>query len=47
MAFWPADGQRRQFRIFKPAREISDDDLPYDWLIDALIATDDDGCGCC
>lgn len=47
VAFWPEDGQRRQFKIFKPAAEIIDDDLPYDWLFDALIAVDDYGCSCC
>jgi hypothetical protein len=47
VAFWPADGKRRHFKIFKTAQEVVNDDLPYDWLIDALIVPEGQGCDCC
>jgi nitrate reductase delta subunit len=47
VAFWPADGKRRHFKLFKPVEEVASDDLPYDWLIDALIVPDGVGCDCC
>ena len=47
VAFWPEDGQRRHFKVFKPIAEVVYDDLPYAWLLPALV--DDGGLGleCC
>ncbi len=46
-AFWPEDGERRQFKIFKPAPEIAEADLPPWWMKDALILPDWIDCECC
>jgi hypothetical protein len=46
-AFWLEDGQRRQFKIFKPAAEITEADLPPWWMKDALILPDWIDCSCC
>jgi hypothetical protein len=47
VVFWTADGTRRRFKLFKPIAEVVYDDLPYAWLLGALV--DDDGLGleCC
>ena len=48
VAFWTMEGKRRhQFKVFKPVQEVVNDDLPYDWLIDALVVHDALGCECC
>jgi nitrate reductase delta subunit len=46
-AFWPAGGQRRQFKIFKPAGAVEQADLPPWWMKDALILPDWIDCECC
>jgi hypothetical protein len=46
-AFWPEDGERRQFKIFKPAAQIDAADLPPWWMKDALILPDWIDCECC
>jgi hypothetical protein len=45
--FWTEDGTRYRFKVFKPIAEVVYDDLPYAWLLGALV--DDDGLGleCC
>jgi nitrate reductase delta subunit len=47
VVFWTADGTRHRFKLFKPIAEVVYDDLPYAWLLGALV--DDDGLGleCC
>ena len=40
VAFWTASDMRHQFKLFKPVREVVDDDLPYAWLIEALVASE-------
>jgi hypothetical protein len=40
VAFWTASDKRHQFKLFKPVREVVDDDLPYAWLIEALVASE-------
>ncbi len=47
VAFWTADGQRHHFKIFKPASEVTPDDLPYTWMKRALAVPDGYGCDCC
>jgi hypothetical protein len=47
VVFWTGDGTRHRFKVFKPIVEVVYDDLPYAWLLGALV--DDDGLGleCC
>jgi nitrate reductase delta subunit len=47
VVFWTGDGTRHRFKVFKPIGEVVYDDLPYAWLLGALV--DDDGLGleCC
>lgn len=47
VAFWTADGKRHHFKLFKPVGQVVPDDLPYDWLIDALVVPDGFACDCC
>ena len=47
VAFWPDDGQRRHFKVFKPIEKVAEDDLPPAWLKDALCAEDGEGFTCC
>jgi nitrate reductase delta subunit len=44
VAFWTAGDKRHQFKLFKPVREVVRDDLPYGWLIDALVASEMPDC---
>ena len=46
VSFWPADGERRQFKVFKRVGEVLEADLPPAWLADAL-RHDPGDCGCC
>jgi nitrate reductase delta subunit len=47
VVFWTGNGTRHRFKVFKPIGEVVYDDLPYVWLLGALV--DDDGLGleCC
>jgi hypothetical protein len=47
IAFWTEDTQRRHYKIFKPVREVVEDDLPPSWMKNALIVLDGMGCDCC
>ena len=40
VAFWTAEDRRHQFKLFKPVRDVVYDDLPYTWLIEALVASE-------
>ena len=44
VAFWTASDKRHQFKLFKPVREVVYDDLPYAWLIEALVASEMPDC---
>jgi nitrate reductase delta subunit len=46
VGFWTADGTRHHFRVFKPAGEVVEEDLPPAWLRKAL-ANDGFDCECC
>lgn len=46
VAFWPTDGERRQFRVFKPVVEVTQEDIPPAWFSDALRHTPIQ-CSCC
>jgi nitrate reductase delta subunit len=44
VAFWTAADRRHQFKLFKQVAEVVRDDLPYAWLIDALVASEIPDC---
>ena len=46
VVFWRGDATRYRFKVFKPACEVNEDDIPVTWLLPALV---DDGRGddCC
>ena len=45
--FWTDGSAHHHFKLFKPVAEVVEDDLPPDWLKDALVITDDFRCSCC
>ena len=45
VGFWTEGEKRHHFKIFKPAGEVVQDDLPPRWLRDALLAPE--GAECC
>ena len=47
VAFWSPGDTRHQFKVFKPVRDVVEDDLPFAWLKEALVAFDGIGCDCC
>jgi hypothetical protein len=47
VAFWTADGQRHQFRVFKPADQVLPEDLPYGWMKASLAVPYGYACECC
>jgi nitrate reductase delta subunit len=47
IAFWTEGDRRHHFKVFKPAIEVTEDDLPPAWMKDALIALDGVDCDCC
>jgi len=47
VAFWTEDARRHQFKVFKPVRDVTSDDLPFAWLKDSLFVPEGFGCDCC
>jgi len=47
IVFQCADGLKRHYRIFKPAAEVCEGDLPPGWMKDALITPEGFECSCC
>jgi len=47
VAFWTADETRHHFKLFKPVKEVVNDDLPFDWLMNSLAVTEGYDGGCC
>ena len=47
VAFWTEDAKRYQFKIFRPVREVTSNDLPLAWLKDSLLVPEGIGCDCC
>jgi hypothetical protein len=47
IAFWTDKDTRHHFKVFKPAAEVSEDDLPPSWMKNALIAEEGAGLECC
>ena len=43
----PGQTRRHHYKFFKPAQQVSLDDLPPYWMKDALIVLPDWACGCC
>jgi hypothetical protein len=46
VAFW-IDDRRHHFKVFKPATQVSEDDLPPAWLLPSLAAPEGFECDCC
>jgi hypothetical protein len=46
IAFWSLDATRHHFKVFKPAAEVAEADLPPGWYKSELI-DDGRGCECC
>jgi hypothetical protein len=46
VVFWTQDGTRHRFKVFKPIGEVVQDDVPYAWLLNALV-DDGEGLECC
>jgi hypothetical protein len=47
VAFWSGADTRHHFKVFKPAIEVIEDDLPPSWMKNALIVVEGFGCECC
>ncbi|HEV8014184.1 MAG TPA: hypothetical protein VGP48_01560 [Stellaceae bacterium] len=47
VAFWTEGEKRHHFKLFKPATEVVEDDLPPRWMKAALIVPEDFGAECC
>lgn len=47
VAFWTEGDKRHQFKAFKPPEEVTQDDIPFDWLMDSLHEPDTNYCACC
>ena len=47
VVFWTAQGVRHQFKIFKPALQVTEEDLPYGWLMRSLAAPEGFDEDCC
>ncbi len=47
VAFWTEDDKRHQFKLFKPVKEVTPDDLPPAWLKSSLLAIEGLGSECC
>jgi nitrate reductase delta subunit len=47
IVFQCADGLKRHYRIFKPAAQVLEDDLPPAWMKDGLITPEGYQCSCC
>jgi hypothetical protein len=45
--FWTAQGVRHRFKIFKPALQVTEEDLPYGWLMRSLAAPEGFDQDCC
>jgi hypothetical protein len=47
VAFWTEGDRRHHFKVFKPAAEVVEEDLPPRWMKDRLVEEDVFGCPCC
>jgi nitrate reductase delta subunit len=46
VVFW-SEASRHHFKIFKPLTQVSEDDLPPEFMKNALVALDGFECDCC
>lgn len=44
VAFWTAPDRRHSFKIFKPAVDVVEEDLPPSWLKEALVRDEIECC---
>jgi hypothetical protein len=47
VVFWTVQGVRHRFKIFKPALQVTEEDLPYRWLMRSLAAPEGFDQDCC
>jgi len=47
VAFWTGEREHYHFRVFKALEDVTEDDLPPAWYLDALAVTEGTQCGCC
>lgn len=47
VAFWTAEGTRHHFKVFKPASEVAESDIPPAWLKASLALAEGANCECC
>jgi hypothetical protein len=47
VVFWTPGGVRHRFKIFKPVVQVTEEDLPYDWLMRSLAVPEGFGEDCC
>jgi nitrate reductase delta subunit len=47
VVFWTVQGVRHRFKIFKPALQVTEEDLPYVWLMRSLAAPEGFDQDCC
>jgi hypothetical protein len=47
VAFCTEGDRRHHFKVFKPAAEVTEDDLPPSWMKDRLVEDEVLGCPCC
>ena len=47
VSFWTTDGTPHHFKVFKPAEEIVEDDMPPPWMKAALAGAPGVSCSCC
>ncbi len=47
VGFWTDGDVHHHFKIFKPALEVLEEDLPPAWLAEALVVTEEYRCSCC
>ena len=47
VVFWTPQGVRHRFKIFKPLLQVTEEDLPYDWLMRSLAAPEGFDEDCC
>ena len=47
VVFWPDEGRRHHFKVFKPVADVTLDDFPPWWMRNALSDIEGFGCACC
>jgi hypothetical protein len=47
VAFWTADGTRHHFSVYKPAEQVTLQDVPPAWLKPSLALSEGIECACC